>query len=159
MPPSSKVSTRSVKPDRRSASQSRAGLIASRPWLEMLGKLHSSFSSSTKRRELLWMYVSTALVDITPPFLHWLCDSRRLPLFPAAEPRERDRMAAVVGGRIRRGEAGSPSHTAVHLRGVVPLVPRDGRDDLLQQRRHRPHQGRVRSNPCRQRRAAGHQPA
>src|ERR1700738_538684 len=36
----------------------------------MLGNEHSSFSSSTKRREFFSMYASTALVEITVPLFH-----------------------------------------------------------------------------------------
>ena len=40
------------------------------PWLEMLGKEHSSFSSSTNLRLFFSMYASTALVEITVPLFH-----------------------------------------------------------------------------------------
>src|SRR5260370_29871386 len=69
MPPSSKVSTRSVNRPSRSAIQLRAGMTASSPWFEMLGKAKSSSSSSMKRREFFSMYASTALVEITRSLL------------------------------------------------------------------------------------------
>src|SRR5579859_4602633 len=132
MPPASKVSTLSVNPPSRSASQSRAGLIASSPWLEMLGKLQSCLSSSTKRREFLSMYASTALVEITPPFLHWPYGRRRLQILAEAEPRAGDQLAPLVGGGLRDGAHTRPADPALHLGGLVPLVPRHGRDHLLQ---------------------------
>jgi len=50
--------------------------------LEMLGKEHSSFSSSTKRREFFSIYASTALVEITVPLFH----PRNLDVWPRLSP-------------------------------------------------------------------------
>src|SRR6266851_4546431 len=128
MPPASRVSTRSVNRARRSAIQPRAGSTASFPWLEMLGKEHSSFSSSMKRREFFSMYASTALVEITVPLFHprnlvvWRTktprtqslrrefagtpyDDRRVPLFAATESRCGDQLAPMVRRRFRGSEA------------------------------------------------------
>src|SRR5260370_12872693 len=71
MPPSASVPTGLVKRRRRSAIPSRAGVTASSPWLEILGKEQSSSSSSTNRREFFSMYASTALVEITASFFHY----------------------------------------------------------------------------------------
>src|SRR2546427_2321113 len=156
MPPSSSVSTRSVKRPRRSAIQSRAGVTASSPWFEMLGKAQSSSSSSMKRRVFFSMYASTALVEITTSFFHCPYARRHarfdpptrpgcfaagstsprggegVPLLPAAQPRPRDQVAPLVGEGFRRGGQPGPAHPSVDFGRVVPLVPRHGRDDLLE---------------------------
>src|SRR5260370_27336273 len=147
MPPSSSVSTRSVKRPRRSAIQSRAGVTASSPWLEMLGKEQSSLSSSTNRREFFSMYASTALVEITASFFHCPyarrharfhpptrpgCFAARstsprggegVPFLPAAQSRPRDQFAPPVGGRIRRARHAESPDTAPDFRRLVPLPP------------------------------------
>src|SRR5258708_5411077 len=69
MPRASKVATGPVNRPSRSAIQLRAGMTASSPWFEMLGKAQSSSSSSMKRREFFSMYASTALVEITRSLL------------------------------------------------------------------------------------------
>src|SRR5215467_13745812 len=128
MPPPSSVSTRSVNPPRRLAIQSRAGPTASRPWLEMLGKLRSSLYSSMKRLAFFSTYASTALVEITGPFLHWACDHCRVPLLATSEPSARGGLADVVRSRLRRGAPVGQADPAFDFGGVVPLVPRHGRD-------------------------------
>src|SRR5207302_5413310 len=156
MPPASSVSTRSVNFASRSASQSRAGWIASRPWLEMLGKEQSSFSSSTNRAEFFSMYASTALVEITLP--SYPCPDERgsggVSLLAAGEPRLGNQLASLVARGFRRGPPNRSSDSAFDLGRVVPLVPRDGRDDVLASRRDRHHQPRVRAGASRQRRPA-----
>src|SRR5438270_6782022 len=108
MPPASSVSTRSVNVLSRLAIHSRAGLTASRPWLEMLGNASSSLYSSMNRLAFFSTYASTALVEITGPFLHWPYDHCRLPLLASPEPRGRDRLAAVVGVCVRGGASTCP---------------------------------------------------
>src|SRR5713101_7658900 len=100
MPPASSVSTRSVKRARRSAIQPRAGSIASFPWLEMLGKEHSSFSSSMKRREFFSMYASTALVEITVPLFH----PRNLVVWRRKTPRTQSLRREFAGTPMTTGE-------------------------------------------------------
>src|SRR5581483_7248191 len=150
MPPASRVSTRSVKALSRLAIQSRAGPTASSPWLEMLGKLSSSLYSSMNRFAFFSTYASTALVEITGPFLHWACDRRRVPLLAPTQPGPGGRLAALVGGGLRGGAPAGQAHPPLHLRGVVSLVPRHGRDHLLEPGCDRPHQGRVRAGARRQ---------
>src|SRR5258708_17647075 len=110
MPPASSVSTRSVYRERRSAIQSRAGSIASFPWLETLGKEHSSLSSSMKRRELFSMYWSTALVEITVPLFH----PRNLVVWPRNTPRTQS---------LRREFAGTPRSAAEFPFSSLPHHP------------------------------------
>src|ERR1700674_1195135 len=100
MPPASRVSTRSVYRERRSAIQSRAGSMASFPWLEMLGKEHSSFSSSMKRREFFSTYWSTALVDITVPLFH----PRNLVVWATITPRTQSLRREFAGTPMTAGE-------------------------------------------------------
>src|SRR5260370_11391627 len=100
MPPASSVSTRSVYRESRSAIQSRAGSIASFPWLEMLGKEHSSLSSSMKRRELFSMYWSTALVEITVPLFH----PRNLVVWPRKTPRAQSLRCEFSGSPMTADE-------------------------------------------------------
>src|SRR5579864_4360459 len=124
MPPASSVSTRSVNALSRLAIQSRAGLTASRPWLEMLGKASSSLYSSMNRLAFFSTYASTALVEITGPFLHWPYDHCRVPLLASPQPGRGGRLAAVVRCRLRGGPPSRPADPAVDLGGLVPLVPR-----------------------------------
>src|ERR1700693_3236419 len=100
MPPPSRVSTRSVNRERRSAIQSRAGSIASFPWLEMLGKEHSSLSSSMKRLEFFSMYWLTALVDITVSLFH----PRNLVVWQRKCPRAQSLRREFAGTPMTAGE-------------------------------------------------------
>src|SRR5438445_12965333 len=183
MPPSSSVSTRSVKRPRRSAIQSRAGVTASSPWFEMLGKAQSSSSSAMKRRVFFSMYASTALVEITTSFFHCPYARRHarfhpptrpgcfaagstsprggegVPLLATTESRRRDQLAKLVRAGVRRGWHPRPTNPAVDIGRLVPLVPCHGRDHVLEPGRHRPHQQRVRPHPCLQRPASRHPPA
>src|SRR5207253_5287450 len=122
----------------------------------MLGNEQSSLSSSTKRRECFSMYASTALVHITRPSSPSPNErgSGGISLLASAESSRGDQLACVVAGSLRRSAADRPAHPPLHLRRVVPLVPRHGRDDLLTSGRDRSHQSRIRAGPRRQRRPA-----
>src|SRR5258708_14017160 len=100
MPPASSVSTRSVYRERRSAIEWRGGSIACFPWLETLGKEHSSLSSSMKRRELFSMYWATALVEITVPLFH----PRNLVVWPRKTPRAQSLRREFAGTPMTAGE-------------------------------------------------------
>src|SRR5207237_8952477 len=64
----------------------------------------------------------------------------RLPLLTPPEPGRRDQLAALGGGSLRGGAHEGQANPAQHLRGLVPLVPRHGRNDLLRPARHRPRE-------------------
>ncbi len=76
---------------------------------------------------------------------------RRLPLLPTPEPGRRDRLATLGRDGLRRGAASRPPRAPLPLGGVVPLVPRDGRDELLRPARHRARQPGLRAGACGQR--------
>ena len=60
-------------------------------------------------------------------------------------------MAPVGRARLRRGSPARAPDPALALRRLVPLVPRDGRDQLLGPARHRARQRALRADPRRQR--------
>src|SRR5205807_4504301 len=64
--------------------------------------------------------------------------------FAAPEPRERDRLAGVVRRCVREGAARREARAARHLRRLVSLVPRHGRDIVLRPGNHLADQRSVR---------------
>src|ERR1700737_3387037 len=100
----------------------------------MLGKAHSSSSSSIKRREFFSMYASTALVETTGQLLRNLGvhERRAVPLLPSPEPSRRDQLARMVGGCLRRSREARQADSFVDIGGLGPLGPRHGRDHLFE---------------------------
>ena len=77
--------------------------------------------------------------------------SREFRFSPRPNRAARDRVAPVGRARLRGGSPARAPRPALTLGRLVPLVPRDGRDELLRPAGHRGHQRALRPGPRGQR--------